>query len=67
MCGVAVKDANDVIEMDMCDGKFTETSVQVSVKSKHRLAKGLRITESDSGKRYTVSPSIPKEKEELAS
>lgn len=31
-----------------------ETSVQISIKSKLPLAKGIRITEAISGKRYTV-------------
>ena len=40
--------------IDMCNGRFMETSVQISIKSKLPLAKGIRITEALSGKRYTV-------------
>lgn len=40
--------------IDMCSGRFLETSVQISIKSKLPLAKGIRITEALSGKQYTV-------------
>ncbi|KAL9957589.1 hypothetical protein ACROYT_G034508 [Oculina patagonica] len=53
-CGVAARDGDDVIVIDMCSGRFMETSVQISIKSKLPLAKGIRITEAISGKRYTV-------------
>lgn len=53
-CGVAARDGDDVIVIDMCRGRFMETSVQISIKSKLPLAKGIRITEAISGKRYTV-------------
>ena len=53
-CGVAARDGDDVIVMDMCSGRFMETSVQISIKSNLPLAKGIRITEATSGKRYTV-------------
>ena len=53
-CGVAARDGDDVIAIDMCNGRFMETSVQISIKSELPLAKGIRITEAISGKRYTV-------------
>ncbi|XP_022791598.1 neurogenic locus notch homolog protein 2-like isoform X2 [Stylophora pistillata] len=53
-CGVAVRDGDDVIEINMCRGRFAETSVQISVRSRPPLAKGVRITEALAGKRYTV-------------
>lgn len=53
-CGVAARDGDDVIVIDMCSGRFMETSVQISIRSKLPLAKGIRITEAISGKRYTV-------------
>ncbi|XP_074628689.1 uncharacterized protein LOC141886438 isoform X2 [Acropora palmata] len=53
-CGVAATDGDDVVAMDMCHGRFLETSVQISVKSGLPLSKGMRITEAVSGKRYTV-------------
>lgn len=53
-CGVAARDGDDVIEIDMCHGRFKETSVQISIRSRLPLAKGVRITEAITGKRYTV-------------
>ena len=53
-CGVAVRENNDVIVMDMCGGIFKRTSLQVSIRSRLPLAKGTEITEENSGKRYTV-------------
>ena len=53
-CGVAARDGDDVIVIDMCDGSFMETSVQISIRSGLPLSKGIRITEALSGKRYTV-------------
>lgn len=62
-CGVATRDGDDVIVIDMCNGRFMETSVQISIKSKLPLAKGIRITEAISGKRYTVGLLTKKFKE----
>ncbi|KAJ7389232.1 hypothetical protein OS493_032700 [Desmophyllum pertusum] len=53
-CGITARDGDDVIVIDMCNGRFLETSVQISIKSRLPLAKGIRITEAISGKRYTV-------------
>ena len=54
VCGVAARDGDDVIVIDMCGGRFMETSVQISVRSGPPLTRGIRITEATSGKRYTV-------------
>ena len=53
-CGVAVRENSDVIVMDMCEGIFNRTSLQVSIRSRLPLAKGIEITEANNGKRFTV-------------
>jgi hypothetical protein len=54
-CGVAIREMNDLIVMDMCDGQFMKTTLQIYVRSLLPLKEGIEITEANHGKRFTVS------------
>ncbi|XP_035682473.1 von Willebrand factor D and EGF domain-containing protein-like [Branchiostoma floridae] len=54
-CGVAVREGDDVITIDMCDGPFGQTAPAVRLKSQKEPAKGMRVTRSRSGRNFKVS------------
>eukprot|EP00058_Branchiostoma_floridae_P026224 XP_002611714.1 hypothetical protein BRAFLDRAFT_63595 [Branchiostoma floridae] len=54
-CGVAVREGDDVITIDMCDGSFGHTAPAVRLKSQKEPAKGMRVTRSRSGRNFKVS------------
>ncbi|CAH1267733.1 VWDE [Branchiostoma lanceolatum] len=54
-CGVAVREGDDVITIDMCDGRFGQTAPAVRLKSQKEPAKGVRVTRGQSGRNFKVS------------
>ncbi|XP_048580334.1 von Willebrand factor D and EGF domain-containing protein [Nematostella vectensis] len=53
-CAVAIRELDDVIVMDMCQGEVTKTSLQIAIRSMLPLTKGIEIAEASHGKRFTV-------------
>lgn len=52
---MAIRELNDVVVMDMCNGEFMETTLQMHKRSFLPLREGFEITEGNHGKRFTVS------------
>ncbi|XP_078585634.1 von Willebrand factor D and EGF domain-containing protein-like [Branchiostoma floridae x Branchiostoma japonicum] len=55
-CGVAVRENNDVIIIDLCQGVYGRASPDLTIKSPHPLAHGTRITRSggSTSSTYTI-------------
>ncbi|XP_078683796.1 von Willebrand factor D and EGF domain-containing protein-like isoform X2 [Branchiostoma floridae x Branchiostoma belcheri] len=54
-CGVAVREGDDVITIDMCDGPFGHTAPTVRLRSPQEPARGTRVTRNLSGRSFKVS------------
>ncbi|KAI8502993.1 hypothetical protein Bbelb_196950 [Branchiostoma belcheri] len=66
-CGVAVREGDDVITIDMCDGPFGHTAPTVRLRSPQEPARGTRVTRSQSGRSFKVVRSTINEKVSLPS
>ena len=55
-CGFVVREDNDVIAVDMCDGNNElEAKAKIKIKSPPPLSPGVRIKEARNGTKVTVS------------
>ncbi|XP_077997886.1 von Willebrand factor D and EGF domain-containing protein-like, partial [Glandiceps talaboti] len=53
-CGFAVRENNNVISVDMCNGNFLETSPEVKVLGMFPLVEGVKINENREGDKITI-------------
>ncbi|XP_033115335.1 von Willebrand factor D and EGF domain-containing protein-like isoform X2 [Anneissia japonica] len=54
-CGFVARENNDIISVDMCNGVLLETQPEVKIMSLLPLEDGVKIKESKSGNKITVS------------
>ncbi|XP_070536990.1 von Willebrand factor D and EGF domain-containing protein-like [Ptychodera flava] len=56
-CGIAIKEANDVITVDMCHGNFGKSSPRVRKPSEGKLVHGNKVYKHLNGKEFLVQMS----------
>ncbi|XP_077384090.1 von Willebrand factor D and EGF domain-containing protein isoform X3 [Festucalex cinctus] len=54
-CGVAARDGNDVVTLDMCDGDVGQTKPRLSVKKRDLSKSGVRVHEAYQGRKITLT------------
>uniref|UniRef100_A0A8C0J1G3 von Willebrand factor D and EGF domain-containing protein n=1 Tax=Chelonoidis abingdonii TaxID=106734 RepID=A0A8C0J1G3_CHEAB len=53
-CGVGAWEGNDIVLLDMCNGQFQETRLQLSIKSIGTSPRCVKIVKSYGGKKITI-------------
>ena len=54
-CGMAAREGNDIVIIDMCHGHFGKTFPQVIIPHKGALSQGMVISRDPAGKHFLVS------------